>query len=67
MTTDKDKVIALLNAKKVSWSDAGGSADDISLNDGSYGKVCFDHNGKFVGVTRTVKAALTKHINKAVY
>jgi len=64
--TDKDKVIAVLKAKKVAFTDPGGTAD-ITLNDGTFGKVAFSAEGRYVGCTRTVKAALTKHINKAVY
>lgn len=64
MTTDKDKVIALLNSKKVAHHlEAGG---DIVINDG-FGKVLFTSEGKLAGITRTVKASLAKHINKAVY
>lgn len=64
MTTDKDKVIAVLNAKKVAHRADG---DDIALNDGTFGKVLFTSEGKLAGITRTVKASLAKHINKAVY
>ncbi len=64
MATDKDKVIAVLNAKKVAHRAEG---CDIVLNDGTFGKVHFTSEGKLEGCSRTVKASLAKHINKAVY
>jgi hypothetical protein len=66
METDKDKVIAVLKAKKVPHR-VPELVNVVDLLDGTFGVVHFNKDGKLVGCSRTVKAALAKHINKAVY
>lgn len=64
LMSNKDQVTAVLKAKKVAHRFEG---DNIVLNDGTFGTIYFHSDGKFVGCSRTVKASLAKHINRAVY
>lgn len=68
MTSDKHKVVLALTTKKVVFrTNREDETTAIEILDGSGGVIHFTTEGKLAGVSRTVKASLAKHINRAVF